>query len=68
MSKSVAKRVAAQMQMDTGLQGLSQGMQDDIKHLVDRVGYHGYEVNNGTTALYWHLVAVINAHRKKETK
>jgi hypothetical protein len=66
VSKSVAKRLAAQMRMDTGLGKLPVGVQEDIKHLVNRVGYHGCELNNGHTALYWHLVAVLNAHIKEK--
>lgn len=44
-----------------GLTGPSNEVIDKLEELIALTGPH----SNGDTALYWHLVATLNAHRKK---
>ena len=49
-----------------GLSQVSAGIHPELVHLTDRIS-RMYKLRNGKTALYWHLVAVIDDHVQRES-
>ena len=49
-----------------GLSPIAAEIHPELVHLTDKIS-RLYKLNNGKTALYWHLVAVINDHARTES-
>ena len=50
--------------MDSGLQGLPEPVQKALHFAVQRAA-ETCVLRQGQTPLYWHLVAIVNEHRKE---
>ncbi len=53
--------MTARKKKDGSLSPVAAEVQPELLHLADKIS-RIYKLKNGKTALYWHLVAVINDH------
>ncbi len=49
-----------------GLSPVAAEIHPELIHLTDKIS-RLYKLNNGKTALYWHLVMIINQHVQTES-
>lgn len=49
-----------------GLSPIAADVHLELIHLTDKLA-RLYKLNNGKTALYWHLVTIINSHVQTES-
>ena len=53
-------------QKQIGLTPIAADVHSELIHLTDKIS-RLYKLNNGKTALYWHLVTIINQHVQTES-